>query len=575
MDPRDFLRLHAVRTPRIAWFIGAGASVGGGIPSASHLIWEFKRTLYASREKVSLRALGDIGDPAVRLRVQQHFDRAGGFPPAGSPEEYAAYFEATYPNEDDRRRIISSHVQGAVPSFGHFSLAALMKAGRIRIVWTTNFDRLVEDGTAEVFGSTARLTTAALGEPGIATQALAEERWPFLGKLHGDFHSQRLKNVPAELRTQDAAMRAALLDSCSRFGVAVVGYSGRDQSVMDVFEEALRRTPVFPFGLFWFHRADDLVLPRVKQLIERASVVGVEAALIELETFDELMSDILLLEADLSADLTTFLESKRKRRVSPVAMPMPKGIWPVLRFNALPVEEWPTTCRIVQCVIGGTKEVREAIATAGVSVIAARRKAGIICFGPDADIRRAFDPFTISAFDLYAIEPRRLQYIDSAELGLLYEALGHALARDLALQFFPRARRLVVDPAEASTPELSALRDATKPITGTVPTSGTTWSEGVAIRLEYRVDRLWLLLEPTVWLHRPPGSPKDEAGGEFVRQRLAARYNQLANRILDGWIAVLSRGKKEWSVSTFGTPGGTDATFKLSSTTGYSWRTKQ
>src|ERR1051326_6256634 len=130
------------------WLLGAGASAGAGVPTALNMIWDFKRTLYAAREKVSLRALGDVGDPSVRRRLQQYFDRTGSYSLEGAADEYASYFEATYPTEADRRLYIQTRVEGASPSFGHYALAALMKAGRIRASWTTNFDRLVEDAAA-------------------------------------------------------------------------------------------------------------------------------------------------------------------------------------------------------------------------------------------------------------------------------------------------------------------------------------------------------------------------------------------------------------------------------------------
>jgi hypothetical protein len=240
------------------------------------MIWEFKRALYCAREQVSIRTLADLGDPALRKRLQHHFDQIPGFPAIDSPEEYAVSFETAYPSEGDRCKYLDARLSGATPSFGHFVLATLMKLDRVRVVWTTNFDRLLEDATASTFGTTGKLVVATLGEPQIAAEGIEEGRWPLLGKLHGDFHSRRLKNIETELREQDAALREALVDTCRRFGVAVVGYSGRDDSVMDALESALDGTRAYPFGLFWFHRDDAPLLPRVLRLIERARAAGVE-----------------------------------------------------------------------------------------------------------------------------------------------------------------------------------------------------------------------------------------------------------------------------------------------------------
>jgi hypothetical protein len=59
-------------------------------------------------------------------------------------------------------------------------------------------------------------------------------------KLHGDFRSRRLKNTGDELRHQDSRLRQILLGACRRFGLVVVGYSGRDDSVMETLTDTLQ-----------------------------------------------------------------------------------------------------------------------------------------------------------------------------------------------------------------------------------------------------------------------------------------------------------------------------------------------
>jgi hypothetical protein len=44
----EFLRLHALRAPNVAWLLGAGASAAAGIPTAFDMIWDFKRTLFCA-----------------------------------------------------------------------------------------------------------------------------------------------------------------------------------------------------------------------------------------------------------------------------------------------------------------------------------------------------------------------------------------------------------------------------------------------------------------------------------------------------------------------------------------------
>lgn len=106
-----------------------------------------------------------------------------------------------------------------------------MKAHRTRLVWTTNFDSLLADACAKVYDGTGYLTTVALDAPEFARDVTTAERWPIEIKLHGDFRSRRLKNTDDELREQDARLRRLLLENAERFGMVVVGYSGRDRSI--------------------------------------------------------------------------------------------------------------------------------------------------------------------------------------------------------------------------------------------------------------------------------------------------------------------------------------------------------
>jgi len=66
-------------------------------------------------------------------------------------------------------------------------------------------------------------------------------------------------------------------------------------------------------------------LPRIYQLLARAKDGGVEAALVRVENFDEIMRDLVRLKADIN---TTVLD--------PFA---------VVRLNALPVTQTPSVCR--------------------------------------------------------------------------------------------------------------------------------------------------------------------------------------------------------------------------------------
>ena len=572
MNVSEFLRLYPMRAPNIMWLLGAGASAAAGISTAYHMIWEFKRTIYCSTQRVPLGACSDLSNPLIRSRIQGHFNSLPGAPVADSAEEYSYYFQQAYPNEGDRRRYIDQIVSSAVPSFGHLALAGLLKMDKARVVWTTNFDRMIEDSAARIFGSSSRLVVGSIDAPYLVTDAFNAGRWPMCAKLHGDFHSRRLKNTSDELRAQDEELRSCLLTACRSQGLAIIGYSGRDASVMDTLDEAVASGRGCPAGLFWFHRPESDCLPRVTTLINNASARGIDAHLIDVETFDELMADVLSLMPDIPAEVSQLLDN-RPRRVSNAPLPTSAGSWPILRTNAFPILSAPSTCRRVVCDIRGQKAVREALSKAGADIVAGRRNVGVIAFGEDSMIRKVFEPFNISEFSVHSIENRRLRY-ESAELGLLYDALCRALARNCPLLVHRRGRRalVAVDQAQLPNSRYSKLRSTFSSLIGTIPGTDVRWAEAARIRLEFRIERLWLVVEPTVWVDEIEDRVQRDNAKAFVRERLACRYNTTWSKMLDGWAEVLLGDSDSAELLAFGTPNGTDAMFRISRVTGFSWR---
>lgn len=563
----DFTRRFALRASNLMWFLGAGASASAGIPTAGDMVWEFKQLLYVSQRRVAPQSVSDLSNPAIRAQLQAHIDAAGTLPVADSPDEYASLFEAVYPAESDRRAFLDAKLSGAKPSYGHLALAVLMRAQKSRLVWTTNFDPLVADGCAKIFGTTGTLTSIALDAPDLARQAISEGRWPVEVKLHGDFRSRRLKNTTDELRQQDARLRRILVDSCTRFGLVVTGYSGRDSSIMDALDEAAGQRGTFPAGLFWLHHGEDLPLPRARSLLTRATANGVEAALVRIENFDEALRDSVRLIDGLDITVLDAFATER-RRWSPAPRPVSRKAWPVVRLNALPVAEAPNMCRRVTCGIGGTAEVRSAIKTAGVDVIAARTRAGVLAFGADSAVRKALEYHTITEFDLHSIEARRLRY-DSAERGLLREAMARAIARDRGVDAIHRRSADLLAPADPSAAQWADLGRLVGSLAGFVFNHPELrWREGLSTRLDWADDRLWLLIDPCTVFDGISDVNKAFAA-DFARERTVKRYNRQLNDLLEFWASYLA-GDRE--LRALGISDGVDAVFRLSSDTAFSRR---
>lgn len=571
MKLSEFLRIYPVRAKNLMWFLGAGASASARVATASDLIWSFKRTIYCSEQKVSPKAFDDLSDENARRRIQTYLDGTIRFPPAGDPDEYAALFEYAYPDAKDRRTRLDALLSGAQPSYGHKVLAALMKLGLTRVTWTTNFDRVVEDAAHASFGTSSRLTVATIDSAPTALRALNEGSFPLLVKLHGDFQSERLKNTKAELREQEAELRQALVEGCRRFGIVVAGYSGRDHSVMDALEEAARTTGSFPAGLFWIVRLDGIVFERVAKLIELARARGTDAHLVEVETFDELLGDMFTQLHDVPDDVAQQV-GKRVERFSYAPMPNDAGTYPAIRLNALPITELPTVCRLLECTVGNTEAVMEAIRSSGENVVATRRRIGVIGFGSDAAIRRTFDPYVITNFDVHQIEFKRLAF-DSAEFSIVSAALARALTRGRGLRSICKRsgyRLTAENGADASFARIKKLLN----VSGTVPETSILARPALDVRLDVRFGRAWLLMEPTI-MFDGASSPSDvEKARDYVRERLAKLYNRQYSELLDAWIERLFDSENELRISAIGIADGLDAAFAISRTTAFTWRQK-
>lgn len=555
----EFARAFAVSGAQIGWLFGAGTSASAGVPTATQLLDEFKAVLYASECSLD-RADVRMGDALVADRVRRFFDNAHGVPSLGDPEEYASAFELAYPDQAVRRQWLDQWISLGRPSYGHRAVAVLMAAGFVRWIATTNFDDVIERGYEQLRArdeALRRMTTAALDSAERASRALREEDWPLLIKLHGDIASERLKNTSAELKEQDATLRQSLLDAARTYGLAVIGYSGRDSSIMETLRLAIAEEGAFPRGLVWLTSDPANVFPAVRELMADAIAAGIDARFVESANFDETFG-VIARHVTLPEGLGGYLsEGQPSPRVRGVVLDgVEGGRFPALRLNGLPVIELPKTALHVRC----KQQIEERpgillreIGVPGFGVASGRDFYG---YGlPDA-WRRALARYTPEHVEEVAIT------VDPASpnlpiVGLLNEAVARALAWDRPLRpiFRRRGHHLVIwpDASDETTqllaPLVSAYQD--NPLTGTFE-GERTWREGVRIRLDWRLDRVWLLFEPWTFVdrarrvegestERQPRSrfaPPDAAAA-WVKERWATRRNEVWAAALGAWADLL------------------------------------
>jgi SIR2-like protein len=225
MDQEKFTSVFCARPQNFAWFLGAGTSRAAGLPSATDIIWDLKRQYYCREENQEITRQ-DLQKSAVRDRIQS-FMEARGFPGQEANEEYSIYFEKMVGEDKERQRRYLREVLSedrVTLSVGNRVLGALMTSGLCRVVFTTNFDSVVERAVAEV--GERSLSAYNLEGSDSAVEALNNEEYPLYCKLHGDFRYDSLKNLAADLEQQNRALSECLVNAGNRFGLIVAGYSG-------------------------------------------------------------------------------------------------------------------------------------------------------------------------------------------------------------------------------------------------------------------------------------------------------------------------------------------------------------
>ena len=250
MDQAQLTALICGRPENFAWFLGAGASRSAGLPTATDLLWIMKRQFYCNEENQDI-SRQDVQLATVQERIQT-FVESRGFPPLWDDDEYSLCFERIFGEDRERQRkyLKANLAEDRVSlSVGHRVIGAMLSSGLTRLVFSTNFDSVIEKAVAEV--GLKSISAYHLEGSHSANDALNNEEYPIYCKLHGDFRYDSLKNLASDLATQNQHLSQCLVNASSRCGFVVTGYSGRDESVMALFRSALNGPNPFPHGFFW------------------------------------------------------------------------------------------------------------------------------------------------------------------------------------------------------------------------------------------------------------------------------------------------------------------------------------
>lgn len=584
MDQAELTGLFCARPQNFAWFLGAGASRSADLPTANDILWDLKRQYYCREENQDI-SRQDIQNNAVRERIQT-FMHSRGFPKPYDKDEYPAYFEKIFGDDKEKqRRYIKAKLSEDNLSLavGHRVLGALLASKASRIVFTTNFDSVVERAVAEVSGQS--LSAYHLEGAHNASAALDNEEFPLYCKLHGDFRYDSVKNLPSDLATQNGDLSNCLVNSGTRFGFIVAGYSGRDASVMKLFHAVLETTNPFPHGLFWTEIKGFDLHPDVVDLLEKAREKGVRAEHVQIETFDSMLLRFWRNVESKSPELDSKV---RKTEITSAAIPLPSAGRgnPIVRLNALPVLQMPEHC--LSLSFSPTcewDEIRRARVDSEGELILAKSD-NVLCWGLRTSIEDIFSrkPERIDATEFTAdlSSPENL-YLK----GFVEEALAKALARGKPL--LCRTNRsgsfLIADAHAQDQGFFQPLFDVVGKLHGEIRGLFTEvsdefperrqigWAEALRVSIDVRDDRVWLQLDPDIWIW-PPRAKR--IATDFLDERRGDRLNAKYNAILDSWVRI-ALGTDERNTQVSLTPfdegdGSENPTFRIGSRTAFARR---
>ncbi len=218
-----------------AVLLGSGLSRSAEIPTG----WEI--TLDLVRRVAKAQGVADQADWAKWYTTA-----------TGKEPNYSDLLEEIASTPDERRSILHSYIepnedereQGKkVPTPAHHAIAALVRAGFIRVIITTNFDRLMENALRE---QGIEPTVVASEDALKGAEPLTHSQC-YLVKLHGDYKDARILNTDSELSVYPARYNQLLDRIFDEHGLIVCGWSGEwDRALKAAFLRTHnRRYPVY------------------------------------------------------------------------------------------------------------------------------------------------------------------------------------------------------------------------------------------------------------------------------------------------------------------------------------------
>lgn len=240
MTPELSLAFAIQSSPGVyALLLGSGVSRAARIPTGWEVVLDLVRKLAAAQ------GADCEPDPADWFRNQ--YGEEPGYSrlldalaktPAERAQILRSYFE---PSEEARREGVKS------PTKAHRAVARLVSSGHVRVILTTNFDRLMERALEEVGVAPTVISTPDHIEGAVP---LAHIKCCVI-KLHGDYLDTRILNTPAELASYAPQVDKLLDQVFDEYGLVACGWSADWD---DALRCAMERAPSRRFSTFFAAR---------------------------------------------------------------------------------------------------------------------------------------------------------------------------------------------------------------------------------------------------------------------------------------------------------------------------------
>lgn len=516
LTQEQFIRNFSVMADgEVDFFLGAGASLASGIPTGGDLIWEFKRTLYCSECDISTEKYKDLALPSTRKMLQEYFDKKGGYPSQYAPEEYSFYFEQCYSDPLARKRFIESIVSDREPSIGYLCMAEAVAQGKVKNVWTTNFDPLLENALHRLYPMNNVLVCSEVNRDSVR---LLNPQYPVIGKLHGDYRYDWLRNTESELQQIEEKLKEYASSQLVDKQLVVIGYSGNDESIMSFLESCIDDPVLLTKGILWAIRRESRVNPRVNKLIERARKNGKSADIMEIDGFDKLMFSIYKIQNyhnEIIDGQGRMLRERSDIRFS--GQPVDSFI----KLNAYRAEGCPL-CNVFETDITSWNELRTIIADR--DILAALYNKHIYAFSSKEKLETVFQKHILSQITREEVPDRIINKYNSIYIWLIYQLIIRTFISKGMSSF---AKNKVYNP--------DSRRDD----------KGYQVFDAVEIAVSFIDGTLYLNLLPTVHVRNAKGDRLDrEIYQSQVNRIVSSIYNQQYNEKLRFWeTLLLSSGK--------------------------------